>query len=207
MPVLVDVESSDRILILAHGAGSHMEQKTIQWLAEMARPAGLDIVRFNFLYRALGRGMPDKMPTLVSTYRAVVEAVKARISPKQLIIGGHSMGGRVATVLESEGQTANGLITFGYPLHPPEQPEKLRATHLPLIVTPTLQINGTEDEFCTKELMDKVVSELDPAIWHLHWILGADHTYAAKKSFGRTRLNIEEEIKRELGAWLATLPR
>ena len=121
--------------------------------------------------------------------------------PRRLVIGGHSMGGRVASMVEAEGRTADGLLLFGYPLHPPGQLEKLRKDHLPLVQTLTLQLNGTNDEFCTKEIMDALVPTLAPT-WRLTWIEGADHSYSVKKASGRTRKDVEADIAGALGAWL-----
>jgi predicted alpha/beta-hydrolase family hydrolase len=146
--------------------------------------------------------MPDRMPVLMATYRAVIASVREKLSPKRLIIGGHSMGGRVASMVEAEGQMADNLIVFGYPLHPPGQQEKLRDAHLSAIKTPTLQLNGTEDELCTKEIMDRVVQTLDPTIWHLQWIAAADHSYAVKKSSGRTKKDVEGEIRSALNDFI-----
>ena len=111
------------------------------------------------------------------------------------------MGGRVASMVESEGQSADGLLLFGYPLHPPGQPEKLRDAHLAAIKTPTLQLNGTLDEFCTPEIMERVVATLDRAVWHLTWIEAADHSYAVKKSSGRTRTDVDVDIRAALSGW------
>ncbi|HVT12299.1 MAG TPA: alpha/beta fold hydrolase [Fimbriimonadaceae bacterium] len=198
-PVLADDEGPETLAILAHGAGSSMEQKTMEWLAGIVRQSGARVVRFNFLYRAEGRGMPDRMPVLMETYAAVLASARERLSPSRVIIGGHSMGGRVASMLEAEGRHADGLLLFGYPLHPAGQPEKLRDAHLPAIQTPTLQFNGTEDALCTRELMEAVSL---PASWTLHWIEGADHSYAVKKQSGRTRAEVAQEIREALAAWM-----
>lgn len=204
VPVLADEAVGETVVVLAHGAGSHMENKTMEWLAGLVRDAGASVVRFNFLYRALGKGMPDRMPVLMQTYRAVIGSVKDQLQPRRLVIGGHSMGGRVASMVEAEGRTADGLLLFGYPLHPPGQLEKLRKDHLPQIQTLTLQLNGTADEFCTKEIMDSIVPTLSN--WQLNWIEGADHSYSVKKSSGRTRKDVEADISRALARWLPELP-
>jgi len=204
IPILADENLSDTVVILAHGAGSHMEHKTLEWLAGMVREAGASVVRFNFLYRALGKGMPDRMPVLMETFRAVIANVRES-NPKRLIIGGHSMGGRVASMVESEGKSADGLLLFGYPLHPPEQLEKLRDAHLAAIKTPTLQINGTQDDFCTVKIMDRVASGLDPKIWRLHWVEGADHSYTVKRASGRKKEDVTAEISQAVTGWLASL--
>lgn len=201
IPVLADDACGEAVVILAHGAGSHAEHKTMLWLSDLVRSAGASVVRFNFLYRTQGKGMPDRMPVLMETYRAIIDSVRETLHPKKLVIGGHSMGGRVASMIEAEQQTTNGLLLFGYPLHPPGQPENLRDAHLPKIATPTLQINGTNDELCTRGLMDAV--PVDPNVWRLVWIEGADHSYTVKRASGRTREDAAQDIRSALTAWLA----
>jgi predicted alpha/beta-hydrolase family hydrolase len=201
LPILADDSDYKTVVILAHGSGSHMEHKTIEWIAGLVRERETTVVRFNFLYRALGKSMPDRMPACVANYRAVIDSVRERLSPETVIVGGHSFGGRVASMMESEGQNADGLLLFGYPLHPPGQPEKLRDAHLSAIKTPTLQLNGTQDELCTKEIMDRIVATLDPVIWHLVWIEGADHSYGVKKASGRTKKDVEHDISDALKTW------
>jgi len=207
IPIITDDNSSGPVVILAHGAGSHMEHKTMQWLADLVQQAGATPVRFNFLYRVQGKSMPDRMPVAINTYREVIASVKEKLKPEKLIIGGHSFGGRVASMLEAEHKTADGLLLFGYPLHPPGQPEKLRVEHLPKVQTFTYQLNGTEDPLCTKSIMDSIAAQLNPEIWHLHWIEGADHSYTVKKSSGRTKNDVAEEItgvvKEMIGAVIA----
>jgi predicted alpha/beta-hydrolase family hydrolase len=202
VPVAADDACGRDVLILAHGAGGNMEQKTVLWLAGLARECGLGVVRFNFLYKAQGRSMPDRMPVLVETYQAVIDEVRSRLSPGRLLIGGHSMGGRTASMLLAESPTAaDGLVLFGYPLHPPGRPDKLRDAHLASITVPVLQMNGTEDEFCTRELMEKV--DL-PSGWTLHWIVGANHSYSVSRASGRTKADAEREIVETLGSWLTS---
>lgn len=198
IPVLLDGGGHGPLVVLAHGAGSHMEHETILWLASLVREAGGRVARFNFAYRVLGKGMPDRMPKLIATYQAVVNALP-RSGP--LVIGGHSMGGRVASMLLAEKKdAADGLLLFGYPLHPPGQPEKLRDAHLPAISVPVLQLSGTEDEFCTRELMERVAL---PAGYRVKWIDGADHSYSVKKSSGKTRKDAEAQIVGELRTFLS----
>lgn len=202
LPVVVDDEVQPTVAIVAHGAGSGMDSKTLLWLSGLIRDCGASVVRFNFPYRALGKSIPDRMPVLIDAYRAVIESVKIKLSPHELIIGGHSMGGRAASMLEAEGKTADGLLLCSYPLHPPGQFEKLRDAHLPKIETKTLQLNGTLDEFCNRELMDQVQAKLDPDIWTLHWIEDADHSYGVKKASGRNKKDVEAEIRVAIANWL-----
>ena len=203
--VLADSERNKAVVILVHGAGSHMEHKTMEWLATLVRETGVAIVRFNFPYRVAGRSIPDRMPVLIESYRAVIESVGQVLAPVRLMIGGHSMGGRVASMLEAETKTADGLLLFGYPLHPAGQLEKLRDAHLEAIATPTLQLNGTQDELCNFDTMQAVVSRLDPTKWKLVWIEGADHSYSVKKLSGRHRQDVESDIRDALATWAQQL--
>lgn len=182
-----------------------MSHKTVLWLEALATKAGLGVVRFNFPYRVLGKSMPDRMPALVKAYRAVVQSVRERIAPDTLILGGHSMGGRVAShVLAENPGEADGLVLFGYPLHPAGKPEKLRVEHLARIKVPTLQVNGTKDELCTPALMEAARQGLDPKLWRLRWIAEADHSYSVTKASGRTRAEVEDEIASTLAEWMGT---
>jgi len=127
----------------------------------------------------------------METYRAVLADVRSRLSPRHLIIGGHSMGGRVASMLASEGEEVDGLLLFGYPLHPPGQFEKMRDAHLPLIKCPVLQFSGTRDEFCGRDLMEAVAVGEN---YRVVWVEGADHSYAVSKASGKTKKDAEIEI-------------
>ena len=99
VPVWVSAEPGEWTVVLAHGAGSHAGHKTVLWLADRLTATGAQVVRFDFLYRAEGKSLPDRMPKLTETYAAVLASVRQRLSPTTLVAAGHSMGGRVATVL------------------------------------------------------------------------------------------------------------
>ena len=201
IPITLDGDS-DRLVVLAHGAGSHMEHRTMLWLSGLVRQAGASVARFNFAYRVLGKSMPDRMPVLMETYRAVLADFRSRLSPRRLIIGGHSMGGRVATMLAAGGDELAGLLLFAYPLHPPGQFEKMRDAHLPSIRYPVLQFSGTRDEFCRRDLMEAVpVGEH----YEVAWLEGADHSYSVAKASGRTKKDVETEIVQQLKLWMGEI--
>jgi predicted alpha/beta-hydrolase family hydrolase len=132
-------------------------------------------VKFNFEYMDAKRRMPDPQPKLQARYRSVVENVLAEYSPKKLIIGGKSMGGRVASYIAGDTPGVSGLVFLGYPLHPPGKPEQLRDAHLYALKIPMLFISGTKDTFASGDLLDNVVAKIGPnAI--LEWIEGGDHS-------------------------------
>ena len=192
------------VFVCAHGAGGNMSDRSILAVTKALREKGLGTVRFNFLYKEKGSGRPDAMPKLEATFTAVVERVRAELSPKRLIIGGRSMGGRAASMLASKDFECDGLLLFAYPLHPPGQPEKLRDAHLPLIKVPVLCFNGTRDTFCTPDLMEKVLTSVRTR-WEMRWLEGADHSFHVPKSSGRTDAEVLEEVARASAEWLNTL--
>src|SRR3989449_10101900 len=128
---------------------------------------GIEVVRFNFPYRERGSRRPDPMPTLRSCFEGVVARARGDFSQHKMIIGGRSMGGRVASMLAADGFACDGLLLFAYPLHPAGQPEKLRASHLPQIKVPVLCINGTRDALCDRILMERAIANLS---WQMHWL-------------------------------------
>jgi len=207
LPALAEGVDRPIIVVLGHGAGSHKVHKTMQRIADVVAGAGAGVVRFDFPYRAAGRSIPDRMPVLIGSYQAVLEEVRKRWDPPILVVGGHSMGGRVASMMEAQASHADGLLLFGYPLHPPGQFAKLRDAHLASIRTRTLQLNGTQDELCDKTLMDAVAAKLDPSTYRLHWLDGADHSYHVKRASGRTAADIDAEIHDTIKSWFTELQR
>jgi len=166
--------------------------------AAALEPHGIEVVRFNFAYRDRGSRRPDPMPALRERYEAVVAETRKNLGNRPLIIGGRSMGGRVATMLAADGYACDALLLFAYPLHPAGQPEKLRDAHLPRIRVPVLCFNGTRDALCRRDLMERVLQTVT-APWRLHWIEGADHSLKGE--------SVMHEIAATVADWLPTLER
>jgi predicted alpha/beta-hydrolase family hydrolase len=148
--------------------------------AAALEPLGIEVVRFNFAYRERGSRRPDPMPELRARYEAVVAGARENLGNRPLIIGGRSMGGRVATMLAADGYACDALLLFAYPLHPAGQPEKLRDAHLPRIRAPVLCFNGTRDALCRRDLMERALQSVT-APWRMHWLEGADHSLKGEK--------------------------
>jgi predicted alpha/beta-hydrolase family hydrolase len=145
---------------------------------------GLRVARFEFPYmrkRREGgaRGAPDREPVLRAAWR---EAIGALGGGPRLVIGGKSLGGRIASLVADE-VGARGLVCLGYPFHPPGRPEKLRTAHLAGLKTPALIVQGTRDPFGTP--VELPGWSLSPAI-RLAWIEDGDHDLRPRKSSGRT---------------------
>jgi len=198
-------EKQAALFIMAHGAGGNMSDRAMLAAANALRARGFGVVRFNFLYKERGSGRPDQMPKLMDTITAVVARAREELgAPHPLIIGGRSMGGRAASMLAAEGFDADGLLLLAYPLHPPGQPTKLRAEHLPRIRMPVICFNGTRDTFCTPDIMERVLTTVTTS-WEMHWIEGADHSFHVLKSSGRTDAAVVNEMADASARWVERL--
>lgn len=178
-----------------------MHHPFMERIARGLSAAGLAVVRFNFVYAERGKRSPDRQPILEATYRAVVDEVSAKGA---LVLGGKSMGGRIASHLVAQGVTADGLLFLGYPLHPPGKPERIRDAHLTDITIPMLFIEGTRDPFCPLETLERVRQDLsapnDVAV-----IDDGDHSFRVRKSSGRTTENAWQEVADVSAAWMDKL--
>ena len=99
----------------------------------------------------------------------------------RVVLGGRSMGGRIASQIVAGGTAADGLVFLGYPLHPPGKPEALRDRHLPQIDAPMLFVQGTRDAFARPDLLAAVLEKLGPKAW-VHRVEDGDHSFAVRKS-------------------------
>ncbi|HEX9938830.1 MAG TPA: alpha/beta family hydrolase [Longimicrobium sp.] len=192
------------VFVCAHGAGGNRDDRGMLAVRDALRSRGMDVVRFNFLYKEKGSGRPDPMPRLMECTRAVVARVREELRPDVLIIGGRSMGGRAASMLAADGYDCDGLLLLAYPLHPAGQPEKLRDAHLPSIRVPVLCFNGTRDELCRRDLMEAALRTV-ATDWRMHWVEGADHSFHVLKSSGRTDAQVMDEVGDATREWIAGL--
>lgn len=192
------------VFVCAHGAGGNMDDKAVLAVSSTLTGRGIGVVRFNFLYRARGKGAPDPMPRLMACFSAVNRDVATRWPKAPLIIGGRSMGGRTASMLAAEGEPCAGLLLLAYPLHPPGQPAKLRVEHLPRITVPVLALSGTRDTFATPEIMNRTIASLGRS-WQFHWIEAADHSFLVQKKSGRTNAEVQQEVGDTVMQWLPGL--
>jgi predicted alpha/beta-hydrolase family hydrolase len=163
------------------------------------------VVRFNFLYREKGSGRPEAMPRLMDTTTAVIARIREELRPDVLIIGGRSMGGRAASMLAARGFACDGLLLLAYPLHPAGQPEKLRDAHLPDITVPVLCFNGTRDDLCRRDLMERALQTVKTD-WRMLWLEGADHSFHVLKKSGRTDAQVLDDVGDTTKEWIDELP-
>jgi len=177
-------------LIFAHGAGALMDSDYIQALTAELNTAGVSVVRFEFPYmqqrRETGKKRPpDRQPILLDCWRTVYQDISGRADlPQPLLIGGKSMGGRMASMVADELDAA-GLCCFGYPFHAPGKPEKMRTEHLLSIETPTKIFQGTRDPFGKPEELSDI--SFSKAL-EIHWLEDGEHDLKPRKKSGLTQL-------------------
>lgn len=187
-------------VVLGHGAGADMHAPLLVDVAGRLVARGHTVLRFNFVYKELGRKAPDRPPLLEKAYEAAIARVLEE-KPERLVIGGKSMGGRIASLLAARGVRADGLLFLGYPLHPAGKRAPLRDAHLPAITAPLLFLQGTRDALCDLALLRPVLKRLKKRAT-LHVIEGGDHSLDLLKSAGRTRESVLEEVDLAIDGWL-----
>lgn len=190
-------------LVLAHGAGNDMNSDFISFMHNAFSKGGLLTVKFNFPYMEVGRKAPDSPQRLEGTWRTILEQIRKSqdLQPRQVFAGGKSLGGRIASQVVSQGDHVDGLVLFGYPLHPPGRPAKLRISHFNKLDCPILFIEGTRDPFCQLGLLERALAKMSvPA--SVHTIEDGDHSFRLPRRSGRTEREVWEEIVSVVMKWI-----
>lgn len=192
-------------IVIAHGAGNDMHAPFITRVHEGLAARGVLSIKFNFPYKERGAKAPDRAPVLEATWHAVLEAVRRDpLTPRRLILAGKSMGGRMASHIVAEGEVCDGLVFFGYPLHPARKPDKLRAEHLARVRCPMLFIQGTRDPLCDLERLARVLAPVTTP-HTVHIIDGGDHSFKVPRRSGREEADVMAEIIDTTAAWVQTI--
>ncbi len=185
-------DDAPSIVVLAHGAGAPMDSPFMDTMAGLLGERGHRVARFEFPYMAARREDGKRRPP--SSEKRLRESwleVIAHLRPGagSLVIGGKSLGGRIATLVADEAQ-ARGVVCLGYPFHPPGKPERTRTAHLEGLRTPALVCQGTRDPFGTRE---EVAGYALASTIAVHWLEDGDHGFKPRKASGRTEAqNIAE---------------
>ncbi|AZO00636.1 alpha/beta fold hydrolase [Mesorhizobium sp. M9A.F.Ca.ET.002.03.1.2] len=173
-------------ILLAHGAGAPMDSAPMTATAKALAVAGFRVARFEFHYMAARRyghrKPPPRAEAVNPEYIKAIADLRAKGVTGPLIVGGKSMGGRVASMIADEmfsrGEIS-GLLCLAYPFHPPAKPTQLRTKHLAGLQTPTLIFQGTRDEFGTKD--EVATYDLSDSI-EMFWLEDGDHDLKPRKS-------------------------
>jgi hypothetical protein len=195
--------AGETVVVLGHGAGGTRQTPMLVSLAEALAASGRAACLYNFPYAERGARRPDPPKALEATAREAAEVALAKTGATHVVMGGRSMGGRIASQVVAGGARADGLAFFAYPLHPPGRPEKLRDAHLPAAAAsaPMLFVQGTRDAFAREDLLQALVTRLEDRA-ELHRVESADHSFRVLKRSGRTAEDVEKEVETTLLAWL-----
>jgi predicted alpha/beta-hydrolase family hydrolase len=192
-----------------------MHTSFLKIFAALLADRDIATLRFEFAYMAARRSggarrPPPKAERLIDEYRAAVAAALAGTGPGQsLVIGGKSMGGRVASLVADEQFAAGriaGLVCLGYPFHPPGRPEQLRTAHLVSLACPALIVQGERDPFGSRAEVEALTDAkaLSPAI-RFHWAGDGDHDLGPRGGSGFTRKANLAAAADAVAAWCQTL--
>ena len=191
-------------VIAAHGAGNDMDNPLIAAFTDGLAGAGYPAMRFNFLYREKGLKTPDRPEKLEAAWTAACRCFLEHpgAGAKRIIAAGKSMGGRIASQMAAEKKLpAAGLIFLGYPLHPADDPSKIRDAHLYRIGVPMLFFAGTRDSLCDLAKLRAVLSRLSSPR-DLEVIEGGDHSFHIPEAFGIKASDTYTRILNRTLQWL-----
>lgn len=203
-------EQAKASLLLAHGAGAAMDSAAMTAIAKVLAEAEFRVARFEFAYMASrrtagGRQPPPRADKLTPEYASAIDAFEPA---GPLIIGGKSMGGRVASMIADQFYASRriaGLLCLGYPFHPPGKPEQLRTKHLAAIQVPTLIVQGTRDPFGSRE---EVSSYKLPDTIEILWLEDGDHDLKPRKSIsGFSAADHLKTVGETVSSWAARIIR
>jgi uncharacterized protein len=195
------------LFVLAHGAGAGQDHPFMTGAARGLAARGLATVTFNFPYmERKSKGAPNPAPQLEACYRGAIATVRDQgwLKGKALVIGGKSMGGRMASHIAAEPALLPapiaGLVFLGYPLHPPGKPAQLRSAHLPSIVAPMLFVQGTKDTFGTPADLAPILAPLKAKSTVMP-IEGGDHSFKVTANKEK-QAAIIDKILDDIVAWI-----
>lgn len=173
-------------IVLTHGAGGNAQAPLLRALADTFSTNGFTVLRCDLPFRQV-RSFGPPGPGDAARDRAGLKNAVAhmrKMATGRIFLGGHSYGGRQASMLcaelsKEEPELVAGLLLLSYPLHPPRRPEQQRTQHLPDLHTPTLFVHGTRDPFGTIEELQRAMKMI-PAKTELLTVEGAGHDLGFK---------------------------
>jgi len=193
----VPSQPTGNAIVLTHGAGADCQSKLLVEMSDAFAASGFTVLRFDLPFRlARPHGPPSPGSAIRDRdgLRRVVAVMRDKTNGR-LLMGGHSYGGRQASMLASEEpQLVDGLFLLSYPLHPPRKPNELRTGHFPKLATPTFFVHGSRDPFGTTAEM-KSALELIPASHALFEVHGAGHEILSKRAASELPAQIVDGFK------------
>jgi predicted alpha/beta-hydrolase family hydrolase len=190
------------LLLLAHGAGAGMTHPFMEKLSADLAAVGIATFRYQFPYMEQRRRVPDPPAVLTATVVAAAHTAKQAAPDLPLLAGGKSMGGRMTSQAAAQHPLdgVQGLVFFGFPLHPPNRPATKRADHLAKVSMPMLFLAGTRDTLADLKLLRPICTKLG-ALATLHVIETADHSFHVLKSSGTADADVLHELAETTVSW------
>lgn len=190
-------QPNSHALVLTHGAGANCQSPLLRKLADAFAGDGFLVLRCDLPFRQKRPHGPP-FPATAAQDRAGLQRAVSVLKEKtsgQIFLGGHSYGGRQASMLLAETPgLAAGLLLLAYPLHPPRKAEQLRTAHFPQLTTPALFIHGERDPFGSIAEMQTAL-QLIPARTHLHAVERAGHELMRAGAAGGLPQDIREAFR------------
>jgi predicted alpha/beta-hydrolase family hydrolase len=196
-------EAAYRSIVLAHGAGVAMDSPFMEHIARGLAEKNFRVFRFEFPYmrrmrQTCVRRSPDTEKVLLDSWIKMIDEIG---SAEELVIGGKSLGGRIASMIADEAGV-KGLVCLGYPFHPPGKPERLRTGHLSHLKTPTLILQGARDAFGSQEEIARYT--LSSAI-QIYFLEDGDHSFKPRARSGFTEKHHLDTAVRAVSNFLESL--
>ncbi len=192
-------------LVLGHGAGTRVTHPLLGRIAAGLAAHGHPVLSFNFAYSEVGRRPPDPAARLEAAFRDAVALARSLpdLLDRLLVLGGRSMGGRIASHLAARGEPCAGLALLGYPLHPAGRPERLRTAHWPDLRVPVLFVQGDRDSLCDLDLLERERRRLLGRVQtSVHVLADADHSFRVR---GQPQGRVLDEVVTVVAEWLGAL--
>ena len=206
IPGLLELPThASHLFVFAHGAGAGMRHAFLEAAAASLASHGIATLRYEFPYMQNRSRRPDPPAVLHATVRAAVSEAAAAAPGLPLLAGGKSMGGRMTSQAAAEKplEGVQGLVFFGFPLHPAGSPAVARGAHLSRVTVPMLFLQGTRDKLADLELLRPLLAGIPRAT--LRIFEGADHSFHLLKSAGRSDEELLSEMARTVAGWAGSL--
>ncbi len=201
-PISVGIHGEGKCaVVLGPGAGGTRQTPQLLSVAGFLDPKRFTTLLFNFPYQEARRKFPDQAPVLEETVGRVADYARLELGATKVVLGGRSMGGRMASQAAAKGLACDGLVFLAYPLHPPGQETKLRDAHLGAIRAPMLFLQGTRDIFARLDLLKATVARLGP-IAQLALFEDADHSFKTPRGAVATSKQTDAAVLARLAEWL-----
>ncbi len=201
-PISVSLHGEGKCaVVLGPGAGGTRSTPQLLAAAASLDPARYTTLLFNFPYQEARRKFPDPAEVCEQTVGVVAAHARGVLGARKVVLGGRSMGGRMASQAVAKGLVCDGLAFLAYPLHPPGQETKLRDAHLGAVRVPMLFLQGTRDEFARLDLLKATVGRLG-ANSELALFEDADHSFKTPRGAASNSKQTEAAVFARLARWL-----